>query len=777
MTPYLVTKFQDTTLSALIRECFGYDFLDIFDKDQVKYIYNYLNSLGAVTILLEPRYTDRDFLEDYSRYYVKRFQNDGQVCGRLHFFSCPVDHNSLDNLMLGSDSSLTREHLQEHYLGFVVIKPLSKTFIGKTCLRVGGDQGEGPGTKKKISKLYDVNLFGVDLHVASIAFQEQDKVVAACATTAIWTALHALPDRDVKQIPSCSEITIAALNYVDGSSNGFPNKELSHKQIQRSLDVEGLRYHSTTLTKQTRDWFQSLVSAHTDSGLPLILAGTVYGPPSIEMDDEELGAEIRALMAEEGLIAPEGEQPDAPAAATDQAAQVGEDDLTSLCLKGGHAITVVGYDFREGRQWLYVHDDRLGPYARAELIDAQSFLDAQAANGCPASASIQASLRPRWALAFSHRNEDGTWLPPHEILVPDLSIVPADKKARLPFQYAYGTAISIADQIEVWMDAICNNSELTREPLEFSIKLSSIAQIRKSVLGRPVGYAPGDELPAGEATPVATEAMIERWESEKLSFLTSPMARLQWDIDFYWGDRKVFKVLLDATDIPLGDAISAIYIYDLLYAELFLRALKDQKTNASYVDEEHFFSSFLKTLARRDEDYESHLNKTYGALRAPKYVDKTEISDKGEGANNTTIHRFDPRQDDQSLTVHFQGVIESAQTRNLIWAIGREGSLYVAEDLKAPKQGHPSMTGLQAARIAGEMWWRTDERGNYWGVNHGSGRYSFDYSDPSGLLQNAITKIGSFFPGDRFKSEEVRRKALVEVKVEQVEEAAAEQAQ
>lgn len=102
-----------------------------------------------------------------------------------------------------------------------------------------------------------MNLFGIKLHVESIAFQEQDKVVAACATTAIWTALHALPGSDVKHVPSCSEITINALNFVEGSNNGFPNKELTNKQIQRSLDVEGLRYHSSNLLEETREWFRA----------------------------------------------------------------------------------------------------------------------------------------------------------------------------------------------------------------------------------------------------------------------------------------------------------------------------------------------------------------------------------------------------------------------------------------------------------------------------------------------------------------------------------------
>lgn len=748
MTPYLVTEFQRETLSALIRECFGYEYLQIFDKEQVKYLYNYLSSLGAKSILLEPRYTDRDFLEDYSRYYVKRFRNDGGVCGRLHFFSCKLDHKSFDSMMLDSArQDLTRGSLQDSYLGFVLIKPLSKTFIGKTCLRITGDHGTGPGTKKKISKRYDVNLFGIKLFVESIAFQEQDKVVAACATTAIWTALHALPGRDVKTIPSCSEITIAALNFVDGSNNGFPNKHLTHKQIQRSLDVEGFRYHSSTLTTETKKWFRSYTSAHIDSDLPVILAGGVYGPRKLTDVDSELENETLSVIEALGDSIDEVMRQELMA---DLKSAEGQ----SMCLKGGHAIALVGYDFRDGGEWIYVHDDRLGPYARAKLIQAEEFIELQSRSGFEASDEVKSELRGRWALAFSHWDPDNqVWLEPHEILVPDMGIVPADKKARLEFLYAHGTAAILLTHIKPWMEGICKSSELERQECRYTIKLSTISQVRNEVTGRPIGYELGETLAAGDEAPVATPEVIERWNAHKLSFLTAPMARLQWDIDFYWGDRKVFKVLLDATDTPLGDAVSAIYEHDLLLAELFLKVFRDDKPNAQHIHDEHFYSSFLKLLAKRDEDYASHLNMTYGALRAPKKLEKSEITAEGKGANNTAIERFDPKADERTLTHLYPQVVHSPEEKNLIWAIGKDGSLFVAVDLKNPKRGHPSMTGLQAARIAGEMWWRPNEKGGVWGVNHGSGRYSFDYANPKNQLTNAITKIASFFPDDEFVEE------------------------
>ncbi|MCQ4313819.1 hypothetical protein NAV33_18275 [Pseudomonas stutzeri] len=717
MTPYLVSSFQMATLSALIRECFGYDFADIFLKDQVTYLFSYLKGSDCVSMLLEPEYIDREFLEDYSRYYVKRFGNDSYECGRIHFFSCSIDHKNLDLLLQGKGSDdLSPEKLQKHYLGFMVVKPLSRTFVGKTCLQLNGDKGAGDGTKKKIAKRYDVNLFGIKLFVESIAFQEQDKVVAACATTAIWTALHALPWRDVKSVPSCSEITINALNFVEGSNNGFPNKELTNKQIQRSLDVEGLRYHSTQLLKENREWFQACVTSYIDSDLPLVLVGDVHTLSRLGTPDEE---------------------------------------RFTLSWKGGHAVTVLGYDFRVGSNILYVHDDRLGPYARVELVELKDYL----------LPDPLGEPEERWALAFRKTPDFGkTWSQPYEVLVPDACIVPAEKKARLPFQYAHGTAQAIAEQANLWIEPLLESKEnlLSPGPLRFNIKLSSISEVREHVREHTLKYKGGEKLLVEHGEWLTfTETDLERWQEQRIRILTIPMARLQWEIDFFWGSKEIFKVLLDATDIPLGDAVSGVYSSDPLYAELFFGLFRTTAKAGREADKAHFYGSFLKALEELDLDYESHLNKAYGALRAPLRLEESEVSDTGKGLNPTLKHYYDPQ--GEELAAVFPDIVNDPLNKNLIWAIGRDGSLFVAEDIAEPKQGHPSMTGLQAARIAGEIWWAQENGQDVWHVNHSSGRYSRDYAVPEKYLHNAVRKIASFFEDKAaFVSRGITRPDLVE---------------
>lgn len=721
MTPYLVSKFEKATLSALIRESFDADFADIFSKPQVSYLLKYLKELGAEGVLLEPEYIDREFLEDFSNYYVKRFGNDGYICSRLHFFKCRISHKDMDDLLLGRPSAtLTAEFLQENYLGFMVVKPLTKTFVGKTCLRVVGEPNMGAGVRKKIARRYDVSLFGIDLYVDSIAFQEQDKVVAACATSAVWTALHGFPGRDVRSVTSCSQITMTALDLEDSSGNGFPNHELSNEQIQRALDAEGLRYHTTQLRERSSDWFADYVAAHVDSNLPVILTGMVYGLNRTP------------------------------------------DKKWDIVARGGHAITLLGYDFRDGVRSIYMHDDRLGPYARAQIITLKKLLGRDTPPG----------MADTWVIAISKRSDSGVWeKKAHEFLLPEVSIALAAKKARLAYTYAYKTAQRINVEIDKWMSNISRVLGIENQPTGHTIQLVTVSEARQGLLAFDATSQLGNSLVNGDFKHVVDEKTVEMWEQDKIKFLTSHIARWQWQIDFLWGDHQTFRILLDATDIPSGNAISGVFIFDLIYGRITLEAFKEIMGKLDPPEQPHFYNAFLKSLKRRADDYAGNLQKKYGALRAPNYLKDDEVSDTGEGKNRTTKSFYDPSE--KRLRTLF-GAISKDRYRNLIWAIGKDGIFYVAEDITHPVVlGHPSMTGLQPARIAGEMWCEFDGKKHTWYVNSESGRYSRDYSTPGVYLENAIRKISSIFPTEKFVLGGKRPRAVAVPEVPAVAEASA----
>lgn len=454
MTPYLVSEFAKPTITNLVRECFGYDFPDIFSKDQVDYLFTYLTCLEAKTVLLEFDYVDKDYLEDFSRYYVKRFGNDGHKCARLHFFASTVDHRTITSILeRGKAAKNETDDLNNGYLGFMVIKPLPRTFIGKTCLKVMPDERSEHKCKRRLAREYNVDLFGISLKVESIAFQEQDKVVAACATTAIWASLHALKLRNTRSIHSCSEITINAVNHVEDSSNSFPSLQLSNKQILRSLDVEGLRYHAKSIEAPDRTYFLQSVIAHIDSSLPMILTGEVFSHvasiPTAHTDLESASASTET--ASESL-------------AQDSSGQTAKPVFRA---RGGHAICVVGYKVDQNEQVLYVHDDRLGPYARAKLIGIDGYNLVEGA----------APRNIKWALGLQRMNDCGGWHEPHELIAPDFSVVPCDRKARLPFLYVYETCHVIVNELKNM--AMASGEQL--DPLSYKIELREISDSRQNL--------------------------------------------------------------------------------------------------------------------------------------------------------------------------------------------------------------------------------------------------------------------------------------------------------
>ncbi|WP_202983657.1 hypothetical protein, partial [Escherichia coli] len=133
---------------------------------------------------------------------------------------------------------------------------------------------------------------------------------------------------------------------------------------------------------------------------------------------------------------------------------------------------------------------------------------------------------------MSIREADATnWVAPHEIIVPDISIIPADRKTRIDFKFAHGTAERIRDQVLGYLeDEMCPLLMIPVPSVRYEIKLASIAQARDDVRKHCTHRKVKDVL----GTYTLDEERMIRWRKEKLSFLTGSLARLQWQIDVYW---------------------------------------------------------------------------------------------------------------------------------------------------------------------------------------------------------------------------------------------------
>lgn len=681
MTPFLVCEFGKSAISNLIKECFGSEFPEIFRKPQIEYIYRYLKDLNATTVLLESQYVDKDYLDDYSKFYVRRFSSKDNKCARLHFFTKSLQHQEFEDWLGNGLEPDAHNELKEAYLGFIVIKPLPRTFIGKTCLRVYPSFASA--SRFLLTRRYDVNLFGIKLEIKTIAFQEQDKVVAACATTAIWSALNAIYSLPVRSIPSCSEITTAAINFVAGSNNRFPSNELSQKQILRALDVMGYRHHSQSLTDATEDEIFASVECYLRSKIPLIL-----------------GAQV--LRIDESNNCPKGRP------------------------LGDHAMVVLGCETNPGQRALYVHDDRLGPFARAQVMVSDE----------PAQAGDSVLLTLR------EKDDSGAWQVAKDLLKLYSLVAITDKKVRLPLRSAFRTCEMIRTAYRAGLGVIDKAGNLSIDiervaaSLSFQLELVEISILKDEVLSDPL---------IGVSSTGRGDWSFRDWHADpglrRAAFLARPFARFQWLGRFLYNGSRAFLVMIDATDIPQGDAVSAVYVQDAQLFEAFYSVLNKAPTGGDQWDEQdkHFFGSFMRRVAPRGHSRADFLDASYGSPRAPSRLKAQEIID-GKIASNDQLRRY-YQATENSLEDEFGNLLADAEF--LIWVIDHEGTLLVGRE--DDSRGHPTLTGFKPARVGGEL--KRKELG--WIINSKSGRYSGNYSDASTYLNNALRKFQSIFHRSR----------------------------
>ena len=242
---------------------------------RVKYLFDYLSHLQANTVIIEYDYTDRDYLEDYAAYYVRCFKDYRRRCKRLHFFSTAVTEDCFKNLVLGKIDPSEEDRIRSAYVGFIVARPLPDKVIGRTVLKTyETDDGRRHYT---CTREYQPNLFGVDFKVRSLAYQEQDKVLAACATVSLWCAFHKCFDLFGTQRPTPSLITQAA-NQFTYASRPIPSHGLNINQVCNAIRSVGLEPEVFKIKKDTQ--LISLCYAYLKMEIPVILAISISGMPS-----------------------------------------------------------------------------------------------------------------------------------------------------------------------------------------------------------------------------------------------------------------------------------------------------------------------------------------------------------------------------------------------------------------------------------------------------------------------------------------------------------------
>lgn len=430
-----IYDFNNITFLECLSESFSTDpdliksFISI--KPQFNYLLGYLHELNCKSILIERNYVDVDYLDDYVEYFAKCFVGYSKHCTRLHFFS------SFLNQEIYTSSLLSNNHtsLFDSYLGFIVVRPLPTRMIGRSCLKTYSDNGS---RFYGATRDYLVHLHGLIFTVKSLAYQEQDSISAACATTAIWSALHGSAILFQHQIPTPIHITKHASENMPISSRPIPSTGLTIEEMIRAIRSVGLEFDNISVLNLP-ELFKASIYAYTQFGLPIIVA-------------------VHLL---EKAITPNGEE---------------------FNIMGHHAVTVCGYnlldssisDYSELRintssqkiNKVYIHDDQIGPFSRSEIVKN----------------SIEYNIRgTRYISSYylttswlDSNKEDG-----NVVMVPYSIIIPLYHKIRISL---FNIIRLCNKRIALWARDNTSNRDHLRENLTWDIQLSTIGKVKEYIL-------------------------------------------------------------------------------------------------------------------------------------------------------------------------------------------------------------------------------------------------------------------------------------------------------
>ena len=366
---------------------------------QLEYLRRYLADpeLNCRSLIIEHRYIDRDYIEDYSIFYSRSLYPFNNYCRRLHFFSLTERELTAELRRLvkvGQNESeeayrnACLEFSRRAYLGFSVIKPLDGCPVGRTVLRCFGPTA----SNRKIrgfnsTRNYRVHVAGIELTVRGLAFQQQDVGVSACATTALWTSLHKARDMERMGAPTPAQITLLASRHTLPFGRSMPSEGLSIDQMCQAIQAVGVA--PNLIRAEDFDTARSYLYSAAQSGFAPVLV---------------LWKQLRTLQLYHAVTVAgvKLEQTHVPTPLPEH---------SSIDDKAGDLIA------------LFVHDDRHGPYLRADLQRETNKLE------------LNIDMR------HGYSDEDETWLLTH-------ILVPMHAKIRLSFGVLRELAISVAKDVE-----------------------------------------------------------------------------------------------------------------------------------------------------------------------------------------------------------------------------------------------------------------------------------------------------------------------------------------
>jgi len=205
-------------------------------------------------------------------YYARKLSPPSPHASRLHIFKHnfgPTQFQAMLQAAAAGQQDAIEKDLNEQYLGYVTVRPIPSAPIGRTVLAHYGvteNRWYQPASTR-----HEAHLCGLALHITSLPFQQQDRAVGACATTAAWAALARAARASGRRAPTPFAVTSAATRH-QVSDRDFPaDGGLELAQLTTAIRELGFAPYTLKASAESFGTFVFTLKTYVRSGVPAVL--------------------------------------------------------------------------------------------------------------------------------------------------------------------------------------------------------------------------------------------------------------------------------------------------------------------------------------------------------------------------------------------------------------------------------------------------------------------------------------------------------------------------
>lgn len=215
-------------------------------------------------ILIEYEYIDKDYRSTYYHHYAKKGRHYRDDCVRLHFFEGCVGFD-VARLVLSCPGN---DRLEDHYFGYIVLRPTIVATLGRSILSPKMRQG---ARGNAIQSRHKVHLLGETLSVWGFPSMAQHVDISVCAHVSCWAILrHYSEHYGAHRELLIHDITMLAKPFDPGGLT--PAHGLNLLEAERIFQSAGTYPVIVGRKKAGEQSFYVQLLAYLESGFPLFIA-------------------------------------------------------------------------------------------------------------------------------------------------------------------------------------------------------------------------------------------------------------------------------------------------------------------------------------------------------------------------------------------------------------------------------------------------------------------------------------------------------------------------